>query len=116
MKTNFFHYLIAFALFFTNFVQANTNVNFPPNSKDKEESYTFKFEQNSLDKKIILNSNNSSYTVEIFDTEGNTIKKLNLKKNKTSKISTSKMKPGKYFLRYVGEDEKNNSVKTIIIK
>ena len=113
MKTNFTFYFIAITLLFTSFSQASNINSKQPN---KKENHTLTFEQNDIAKKITLNSYNSDYIVEIFDTEGNITKKLNLKKNSNIEVSTADLKAGKYFLRYVGKNKKNNSVKKIIDK
>ena len=55
MKTKKIFFVIAFAIFCTSLVQAKTNFNSPPNSKNEKESHTLTFEQNSLDKKITSN-------------------------------------------------------------
>lgn len=82
-------------------------------SPTKEDNKTFKYHQNS--KKIVLKTFDSTYHVELFDAEGNILKTLKLKKNSRKNISTKKMKAGTYFLRYVGNSTKNNSVVKIKI-
>ena len=108
--------IVVLMMFLTNFLNATTTLNSPPGSKIKDDNHTLTFEQNYLLKKITLNSYNSAYTVEIFDAKGNTVKKMTIENNSKLEIPTAKIKPGRYFLRYVGKNKKNNSVKSIIIK
>lgn len=77
---------------------------------------SFSFYQDIDAKKIIFNSNNLDYTIEIFNEDGDVIKKLTIKKNTKLEISTKEFKSGEYFLRYTSNSTKNNSVKKITIK
>lgn len=105
--TSFKTYLFI-ALGFLFFTTANANINFDKNP-------SFDFHQDTDSKKITLKTFNNTYKVELFDTEGNILKTFNLKKNKRKTISTKKLKAGTYFLRYVGNTGKNNSVVKINI-
>jgi len=67
-------------------------------------------------KSICFKSATKNYCVEIYNMEGDLVKKADLIKKKYTRVSTSKLKPGKYFIRYIGETEKNNFVKKITLK
>ena len=116
MKNTPFYHIVVFTILFSSFAQATTPFTLPHKSDKAKESHTLTFEQNHLSKKITLNSYNSSYTIEIFDTEGNVVKTLKMKKNSKLEVSTTNIKSGKYYLRYIGKDKKNNSVKVLFIK
>jgi len=101
------------------FVSANANVliSTPPESdqgKSKQSSLTLKHDKEA--KVITFSSYNSKFSVEIFDVEGNTLKTEKIKKNKTKTISIKDINSGVYFIRYIGDSEKNNSVKKILIE
>lgn len=102
--------IIAFILFFAT-VQATTI-----DTTDNKDKPSVSLEHNIKAQTLILKSLDSNYAIEIFDKEGNTLKSATLNKNSTLKISISDIQPGVYFLRYVGSDIQNNSVKKIVIK
>ena len=81
----------------------------------KKGKNTFKIHQDNSSKKITLSSEGDSYSVEIFNSEGDILKSLELKKNSSIDVSTKDLKPGTYYVRYVGNSTKNNSVKKLVI-
>ena len=108
-------YVTFFTILLSTVAQATTNLS-SVNYNGKKGNHTLTLKQNYLSKKITLNSFNSKYTIEIFDTEGNLMKSSKIKKNSKLEISTADLHPGKYYLRYISKNKHNNSVKSIIIK
>jgi len=98
-------------------VNVNAFNSTPPESEEaqsEESSLTYKFDKET--KELTFSSYNSGYKIEIFDVEGNTISVNDVEKNNTKTISTSDILPGKYYVRYIGNSAKNNSVKKIVIE
>ncbi len=112
------YYFIAFIILLSTATQAKTTlstINNNPQNTDNEKK-TLTFYQDSSTQKLILNSPNHNYTIEIFDDEGQVIKTLQLKKNVTLIVPTDDIKSGNYFLRYISKNKKNNSVKKLTLK
>jgi|GEM_PF-6646500 len=107
-----FLFTITIILLLSVSIFANT----PTKDIYKKEDISFVFHHNKPLKKLTLKTFESDYTVEIFDTEGNTIKVYKIAKNTRLEVSTADIKPGNYFLRYVGNSPKNNSVEKLSIE
>lgn len=116
-KTNFLRSATLTLLLTLFSFGANAFSTSPPESdrgQSKQSTLTVKYDK-SLDQ-VVLNSFNSEFAVQIFDVEGNTVKEVVVKKNKSKKISTKELEAGKYFVRYVGNSARNNSVKKLVIE
>lgn len=112
-----FNFLFVF-IFLTSLtaVHATTNTNQVIDTYAKKGKSTFKIHQDNSSKKITLTSGEDHYSVEIFNTEGDVLKSLELKKNSSIEVSTKDLKSGTYYVRYVGNSTKNNSVKKMVIE
>lgn len=95
---------------------ANASTSLPIKSNNGKNTH-FTFQHNTVLKTLTLKTFNSNYTVEIYDMTGKSIHTYNLDKNTSMNISTANIKPGTYYLRYVGNSRKSyNSVEKLILK
>ena len=96
-------------------VHAN-NSNPPESEQGQNKHSVLTFKHNKFTKEIIFSTFNSDFSVLIFDKEGITVKEVVIHKNKKHTISIEDLKPGEYFVRYIGDSVNNNSEKKIVIE
>ena len=117
-KNNFYKITLILIVFITFFTLQQTSASKPFHPVPKEindNTPKLVFEQNTAKKILILKSYQSDFSVQLFDIDGNTIENLTIKKNTQLEISTKDLKPGDYYLRYIGATTKNNRTKKITI-